>query len=156
MGTFDTIQAFYSAFNKGDAATMASLYHDDAEFTDPAFGHLKGHEIKMMWKMLIERSRGNLDIEYNIVDVTSDTALVQWEARYTFSQTNRPVHNKITARLILEDGLIKTHTDHFNLWRWSRQALGLKGFLIGWTPFFRNGLQQKTRKLLHGYINQNA
>ena len=156
MDTSDTIQAFYSAFKNGDTATMASFYHDEAEFTDPAFGHLKGNEIKMMWKMLIERSRGNLDIEYTIVDVTSDTALVQWEARYTFSQTNRPIHNKITARLTLEDGLIKTHTDRFNLWKWSQQALGFKGILIGWTPFFRKKLQQKTRKLLHGYIKQNA
>ncbi|MCA1803639.1 MAG: nuclear transport factor 2 family protein, partial [Rhodothermaceae bacterium] len=99
MAASDTIQTFYSAFKDGDAARMASLYHDDAEFRDPAFGKLKGSEVKMMWKMLIERSQGNLEIDFTILEVTGSAALVKWEARYPFSQTNRSVHNKITARL---------------------------------------------------------
>jgi len=147
-------ESFYSASKNGDAATMASLYHDDAEFNDPAFGTLKGGEIRMMWKMLINRSKGNLEIDYSLVDTDENTAVVKWEARYTFTQTKRPVHNKITARLIFEDGKIKSHTDDFSLWRWSRQAFGVKGLLLGWTPFFRAKLQQSTRKLLRDYIGK--
>jgi ketosteroid isomerase-like protein len=156
MADSDTIQTFYSAFKNGDAATMASLYHDDAEFRDPAFGVLKGSEVKMMWKMLIERSQGNLEIDFTILEATGSTAVVKWEARYPFSQTKRTIHNKITACLTLENGKIKTHSDHFNLWKWSRQAFGLKGFFIGWTPFFKSQLQKTTRKLLKAYMKQHA
>jgi ketosteroid isomerase-like protein len=154
MEISEITESFYSAFKNGDAATMASLYHDDAEFHDPAFGALKGSEIRMMWKMLIDRSKGNLMIDYSLVDTDENTAEVKWEARYTFTQTKRPVHNKITARLIFEDGKIKTHTDYFSLWKWSRQAFGIKGLLLGWTSFFRAKLQQSTRKLLRDYTGK--
>jgi len=87
MTDHEIIQTFYSAFKSGDAATMASLYHDDAEFRDPAFGKLNSSEVKMMWKMLMERSQGNLKIDFTIVEVTGSTALVKWEARYPFTQT---------------------------------------------------------------------
>jgi hypothetical protein len=32
---------------------------------------------------------------------------------------------------VSKEGLIIEHRDHFELWRWSRQALGLKGLLLG-------------------------
>ena len=50
---------------------------------------------------------------------------------YTFNQTNRKVHNKISAIFIIENGLIVEHIDEFNLYNWSKQAIGIKGFLLG-------------------------
>lgn len=155
MDTSNIPETFYQAFKNGDSATMASLYHDDAEFHDPAFGTLKGFEVRMMWKMLIERSKGNLSIDYSMVEADENSAVVKWEARYVFTQTKRPIHNKITARLTIQNGKIKTHTDDFNLWRWSRQAFGFKGLLLGWTPFFRAKLQQSTRKFLKDYSGKS-
>lgn len=146
-------ESFYSAFKNGDAETMAAHYHAEAEFRDPAFGTLKSNEIKMMWKMLIVRSKGKLIIDYSLAETDENIAIVKWEARYTFNQTKRPVHNKITARLTFDDGKIITHTDDFSLWRWSRQAFGIKGLLLGWTPFFKTKLQQSTRKLLRDYTS---
>ena len=35
------------------------------------------------------------------------------------------------------DGLITRHRDRFDFWRWSRQALGPAGWLLGWTPLLR-------------------
>lgn len=144
---------FYSAFAKGDAETMNSLYADQVEFEDPAFGKLKGDRAKMMWNMLLERSQGNLKIDYTIIESTENTALVNWEARYPFSKTGRQIHNKISAHLTIEDGKIIKHTDHFNLWKWSQQAFGIKGLMMGWTPFFRKKLQQQTRGLLVKFMN---
>jgi len=144
---------FYSAFAKGDATIMTSFYSDAVEFEDPGFGKLKGEQAKMMWKMLLERSQGNLKIEYRLIEATENTALVNWEARYPFSQTGRQIHNKITAHLTIQDGKIIKHRDHFNLWKWSRQALGWKGLLLGWTPFFRKKMQQQTQGLLKKYMS---
>lgn len=143
---------FYTAFAKGDAETMTSLYAETIEFEDPVFGKLKGDQARVMWHMLLERSEGNLKIEYYIIETTQNTALVRWEARYSFSKTGRHIHNKITAHLTIENGKITTHKDVFNLWKWSQQALGFKGLLLGWTSFFRKKLQQQTRGMLEKYM----
>ena len=144
------ITEFYTAFAAHDYKRMLACYHDDVEFNDPAFGTLKGDQAKAMWKMLIERSEGKLKVVSS--DVTSSSA--HWEAFYLFSKTGRNVHNKIDARFEFKDGKIIRHHDHFNLWTWSRQALGFSGLLLGYTSFFRNKLQAQTRKLLADYMNK--
>jgi hypothetical protein len=70
---------------------------------------------------------------------------------YTFSQTGRKIHNKISASFVLKDGLIVEHTDTFNLYNWSKQAMGFKGILLGRTSFFKNKLQQRTNSLLNRF-----
>ena len=41
------------------------------------------------------------------------------------------------ATFKIADGLIVDHVDRFSFWKWSRQAIGTKGLLLGWTPFLR-------------------
>lgn len=143
---------FYTAFAKGDAKTMASLYSDSIVFEDPVFGKLKGEEVKKMWQMLIERSKGNMKISHKVLETTENTAKVHWTAVYPFSKTRRIVTNHITATLIIEGGKIIRHTDYFSLWNWSRQALGWKGFLLGWTPIFQSKIRTQARALLYKYL----
>jgi ketosteroid isomerase-like protein len=144
------ITEFYTAFANHDYKHMVACYHDEVEFSDPAFGTLKGDQAKAMWKMLIERSEGKLKVEFS--SITDNAA--HWEAHYVFSKTGRNVHNKIDARFEFKDGKIYRHHDHFSLWKWSLQALGFSGFLLGYTSFFRNKLQAQTRKLLTGYMTK--
>jgi hypothetical protein len=47
-------------------------------------------------------------------------------ASYILKQ--RPVVNRISAQFYFQDGLIR-HTDDFDIWKWSKQALGLTGYL---------------------------
>lgn len=152
MNTLEIITQFYDAFVEGNATTMGSLYDEKIEFEDPAFGKLEGEEVRKMWEMLIKRSNGNLKVSYNIHDVAVNFAIVHWTATYPFSQTGRMVTNHIVAKIALKNNKIIKHTEYFNLWKWSRQALGWKGFLLGWTPFFKNKLQQQTGALLKTYI----
>ncbi|HEY3429949.1 MAG TPA: nuclear transport factor 2 family protein [Cyclobacteriaceae bacterium] len=146
------ITEFYTAFAAHDYKRMAACYHDEVEFSDPAFGTLKGDQAKAMWKMLISRSEGKLNVVFS--NITPNTA--HWEAFYLFSKTGRNVHNKIDARFEFKDGKIYRHVDRFNLWVWSRQAFGISGFLLGYTSFFRNKLQAQTRKLLADYMQRSA
>ena len=53
--------------------------------------------------------------------------------------------NEIDAKFTFENGLIKTHVDHFDMWRWSSQAFGPKGKLLGWMPFFHKKVQETAR-----------
>ncbi len=132
------IEEFYRAFARRDAETMAGLYTDDVAFSDPAFGPLRGERARNMWRMLAERAT---DLELTFSDVTDTSA--HWEARYTFTATKRKVHNVIDARFEFRDGKIARHDDVFDFWRWSKQALGAPGLLLGWSGFLRNAVRKK-------------
>ncbi len=43
----EIITKFYSAFQKLDYTTMNSCYSDEIVFNDPAFGLLRGDEVKV-------------------------------------------------------------------------------------------------------------
>ncbi len=144
-----TIETFYKAFNELDAETMASCYHDDIVFEDPAFGVLKGERAKNMWRMLCKSQQGKSFkvVSSNIMAETHQGS-AHWEAFYTFSKTGRKVHNTIEATFEFKDGKIIKHTDVFNLHKWSKQALGFKGLLLGGTNFFKTKLQAQTNAML--------
>lgn len=152
MKNQELIQKFYTSFQKGDAKGMTECYHDEIIFHDPAFGELKGEKAKKMWEMLLERSKGELKIEFSDVKTDDKKGSANWKAKYTFAQTGRKVVNKIHAEFIFKDGKIIQHTDHFSLWKWSRQALGWKGWLLGWTGFIRGKIQKQTNGLLRKYM----
>lgn len=142
------IEKFYKAFNDLDAETMASFYHPEVIFEDPAFGQLKGERAKNMWRMLCASQKGK-DFKIKYSQVTEN--FLYWEAFYTFSKTGRKVHNKITAQFEFKDGLIIKHTDYFVLHRWAKQAMGFSGAILGWSGYFKKKLQQQTNRLLHKY-----
>ncbi len=141
------INTFYTAFQKQDHETMNSCYHDDIIFQDPAFGELHGDDAKAMWTMLCQRAK-DFSLEFSDIKVNGDKGSAHWEARYTFSQTGRTVHNIIDAEFEFKDGKIIKHTDHFDLHRWAGQALGLKGKLLGGTKFFKRKLQAQVKGTL--------
>ena len=149
------IEKFYTAFQAGDAEQMKACYHDDIVFEDPGFGVLKGERAGKMWEMLLKRSKGELKIQFRDVEANESTGKAFWEAHYTYGPAKRKVHNKIHASFEFKDGKIIKHTDQFDLWSWSSQALGWPGRLMGWTPFFKNKLHQKTNALLDKYMAQN-
>lgn len=137
------IEEFYAAFASQNADTMASCYHENIQFEDPAFGILKGKDVTDMWHMLIEKSKGNLQIAFSDITADAQSGNAKWTATYNFSSTNRKVVNTIFAQFEFKDGLIIRHTDYFDIWKWSRQALGLKGLLLGWTGFLQKKVQQQ-------------
>ena len=149
------ITKFYTAFANADADQMCACYHPNIQFRDPAFGLLKGKEVCQMWKMLIERSKGNLKIDFSEVKATEHLGSAFWIAKYNFSKTNRKIENSISSKFHFQDGLIIKHTDDFDLWKWSQQALGIQGFLLGWTGFMQNKIQQQARIALNNYCERN-
>jgi ketosteroid isomerase-like protein len=131
------IQRFYEAFDRSDGDTMAACYAADAHFSDPVFPDLNGDEPGRMWRMLTSGA-SDLRVELHEHEADETRGSAHWIARYTFSQTGRPVANDIRARFRFKDGLIAEHTDVFDFHRWARQALGTPGLLLGWTPVIRN------------------
>jgi ketosteroid isomerase-like protein len=151
-----TIKRFYTAFQQGDANSMASYYHPEATFEDPVFGLLNRAEVVAMWKMLIEQSKGNLQIEFSDIITSEEKGTAQWIASYTFSKTNRPVRNVIQASFEFRDGLIYTHVDTFDLWKWSKMALGWKGIFFGWSFIVKNKIRSQAKKSLIKFMQKKV
>ena len=149
------IDRFYQAFQRRDGAAMAACYHADATFSDPVFQGLRGKEPGAMWQMLCERGK-DLKVVYSGVRADDRTGSAHWDATYTFGPTGRAVLNKIDAAFTFKDGKILDHKDQFDLWRWSRQALGPIGLLLGWSPFVANKIRKTARQGLDAYLTRRA
>ena len=137
------IVKFYTAFANVDAKTMSECYHPKVHFVDPVFGLLKEEQVSKMWEMLLLKSKGDIKIEFSNVKADEFSGSARWIATYNFSKTNRKVVNKISAEFLFQDGLIIKHTDNFDVWKWSKQAFGFTGYLLGWTGFFQNKIKEQ-------------
>ncbi|TKC88670.1 nuclear transport factor 2 family protein [Trinickia terrae] len=144
------IERFYTAFQQLDAEGMNACYAGDALFRDPVFGELRGNEIGDMWRMLTQRAQG-FSVSFSGVEATAEAGSANWVANYIFTQSKRPVVNRVHSRFLFRDGRIVEQHDAFDLWTWSRQALGIKGALLGWTPFMKDAIRAQARKGLDAY-----
>lgn len=146
----ELISRFYQAFQRQDAEAMAACYADDVQFSDPVFTHLQGGEAGDMWRMLTSRAQ-NFSLEFSNVEADDQRGSAHWVATYLFSGTGRTVVNRIQANFVFRDGKIVEHRDRFDLWKWSAQALGLKGALLGWTPLVQGAIRKQAAKGLAAF-----
>jgi ketosteroid isomerase-like protein len=149
------IETFYRSFAKRDFAGMAACYGPEVEFSDPVFTRLRGQEAKDMWEMLCQRGK-DLEIEYRVLRADDTSAAAHWEAHYTFSGTGRKVHNIIEAEFELRGGRIVRHRDRFDLWRWTRMALGAKGVLLGWLPAVQHAVRAQAARSLADFRSKKT
>lgn len=147
------IERFYRAFQQRDGEAMAACYHANAHFRDPVF-ELQGARVGAMWKMLTSRG-ADLRVEYANISADAAGGSADWQAWYKFSATGRPVHNIISARFRFAEGLIIEHVDTFDFWRWSRQALGPVGMLLGWSPMVHGKVRSQAARALDHYISSH-
>ncbi len=149
------VERFYDAFSTRDYAGMIACYHPDVTFSDPVFTDLHGWKAGAMWRMLCTRGK---DLTLTFGDITADdeTGSAHWEADYTFSTTGKQVHNVIDATFRFSDSLIIAHTDAFDLWRWTRMALGVKGVLLGWLPPVQGAIRKQALGGLTQFIDKHG
>ncbi len=144
------VARFYEGFARRDAEAMAACYHRNVEFSDPVFPDLKGTAASDMWRMLAARAT-DLAIRFEVKSADDRRGFAHWDADYTFGKTGRKVYNRIDAEFEFEDGLISRHRDRFDLWRWSRMALGTPGLLLGWSPIVRNKVRRQAAEGLEAF-----
>lgn len=137
LDRMEIIERFYTAFDRRDWSAMGACYADDARFSDPVFPDLDALQVRAMWRMLLT-SGTDLRISFRVVYESATHGTCEWEAFYTFSRTGRKVHNVVRSEFGLRDGLIVRQHDRFDFWRWSGQALGASGVLLGWSPLVKN------------------
>lgn len=148
------IETFYKAFQQRDATAMAACYEPSIHFSDPVFASLHGLEADAMWAMLCEQGI-DLEVAYSGISADDRSGGVQWEAIYTFGPTGRRVRNKVTATLEFQDGKIVRHVDSFDLWKWSRMALGFTGTIGGWSGPVQTKIRETANRALTRYIEDH-
>jgi ketosteroid isomerase-like protein len=142
------INKFYSSFQQLDYDGMNSCYSDDIIFFDPVFGLIQGDAVRSMWEMLCKNAK-DFSLTYgNIIHLDEEYSTCDWVATYTFSKTGKKVVNKIRANMKFYNGKIIEHSDAFSLHRWSAQALGFSGWLLGWNKFFQRKIKNTAKKNL--------
>ena len=136
-------ERFYGALAQRDAEGAAGCYADDAVFSDPVFGELRGGAVRDMWRMLLGRSSGDMTVSVTYLGGAEDGTTVQTCAviDYTFSRTGNKVSNRIATFIQSRGGRIVRQVDDFDFYRWARQAFGIAGWLAGWTPAFKRKVQ---------------
>jgi SnoaL-like domain len=151
-----TIERFYAAFARLDAAAMQACYASAARFDDEVFSLSGPREIGGMWRMLCEatKAKGLAHWKLDVSRITDHGA--HWDAHYLFSATGRLVINRIDAEFAFDSaGLITQHRDRFDFWGWSRQALGAPGWLLGWTPFLRQKVRATAAANLKRFLDKS-
>jgi hypothetical protein len=149
------IEKFYTSFQRLDWQGMNSCYHNDAFFYDPVFENLNAAQVKAMWEMLC-RNAMNFSLEFSNVKADDEYGSCTWIAKYIFSATGRPVTNHIKAHFQFHEGKIVEHMDHFDLWKWSRQALGAKGLLLGWSSLVQNKIRKSAKGRLEKFMQSQT
>ena len=153
----DTIARLYAAFARLDGRTMQACYAPDARFEDEVFTLSGRAQVGGMWRMLCDATAAKGRDVWRIETSAITERSAHWEAHYRFSATGRMVHNIIDAEFeFAADGLIRRHRDRFNFWRWSRQALGAPGWLLGWTPLLRRKVRRQAAANLALYLARQS
>ncbi len=111
---------------------MAGCYAPGSHFSDPVFQDLRDGEPGAMWRML---TGGSTDLTIELLEHEADDDSGSVKARFRFS-----------------DGLIVEHRDEFDFYRWTRQALGPTGLLLGWSPLVQGKVRKQARARLDEFM----
>jgi len=149
------IESFYRALDAHDGPAMAACYASDARFSDPVFTDLRGEEPGAMWRMLTAGD-GDLSVELLEHEADDSQGAAHWLARYTFSQTGKPVVNDVRSTFRFVNGRIAEQRDMFDFGVWSRQAFGVLGITLGRTPILRAIVRRKARTSLAEFLAPSA
>jgi ketosteroid isomerase-like protein len=144
------LEAYYACFARRDYRGMAACLHPAVSFKDPVF-NLKGKGVAAMWHMLCEGGR-DMSLTASGIKAGEGEGEARWVADYTFSATGRKVRNVVDSRFRFKDAKIFSQRDSFNFWRWSGQALGWPGYLLGWMPRLQQNVQRRAGANLDKFI----
>ncbi len=151
-----TIERFYAAFQQLDYRRMNACYSEEIVFYDPVFELLRGDEVRLMWEMLCTHAQ-SFELQFGPVQALDhEYYTCEWTATYLFSATGRPVENRVKAHMRMADGVIIEHSDAFSVHRWSSQALGWPGRLLGWNRIFQRRIRNKARRRLLQFIREKS
>ena len=147
------IEQFYTALSNRDIKALSNCYHEEVVYSDVGFGIQKGKDAKLVWQFLMNNVDENFMVTFSDIQANETRGSANWVAKYQFNQRN--IENQITATFQFQNGKIIYHKDKYSLWKWSQQAFGFLGYLIGWLPLFRWLVRWQMQRTLLDYKNRS-
>ncbi|PVF96937.1 hypothetical protein CPB86DRAFT_786428 [Serendipita vermifera] len=141
----ELVERYLSAYKSLDLKAMEECMDPEFTFSDPAFPLLDAKHAKAMFSMFINgRDTNKMEIEYQ--DIAKSSEDLKYTATYTvrYLFNGRPVTNVIrpTFTISPSSNLFVSQVDDFPFYPWARQALGLSGWLLGWTGYLQSKVQE--------------
>ncbi len=140
-----TVQGFYEALRRHDAASASDCYRDDATFRDLAFDLTGKEDISAMWRLVCSRKVG---VDFSAIRTEGAEVKARWIADYRF-RGKRPVHYSIESTFTFRDGKILRHVDSASRWTWAKQALGFPTDIV--VTVFPPILRKQAREELEAF-----
>ncbi|KAH8923203.1 hypothetical protein BT69DRAFT_1262631 [Atractiella rhizophila] len=151
-----TIEKYQSSHASLDWEGMSSCLSPTYTFSDPAFPDLDERMSKGMWCMFLEnRETNKMVVKCGPATKTGENT---WEYDYSvdYVLNSRPILNHMHATLTLSPStnLITKQVDHFDFYAWARQALGVSGYLLGWTEMVKGQVRTRAKGRLEGFLKK--
>lgn len=156
MTNEETVYHFYKSLNEGNVDAMLSCYHPEIVFEDPIFGELHGERAMHMWRMLLKRPNSKLRIKVENVHQIRGMVMCLWTAKYEYGKNKRKVYNVVESQFMFKGSKVFEHRDSFHTYMWIKQALGMMGFLFGWSNWYQDLIKKQANRHLDSYIKKQA
>lgn len=148
----DVVRRFYDAFEKGDFATLESLYAPNVHWQDTIFNYDGRENVMGVWRFEVDPKKGG-KITYKILSSEGDKVVVSWSDDYSFF--GNPVNHAITATLTVKDGQIVDHREDYSWDEWAKQAFAFKNLDLGNFATTKVGkvvMEGALRAFLYSYV----
>jgi uncharacterized protein len=136
------IETLYASLRDSQPDVAAACYAADAHFEDIAFRLKNSADILRMWRLVCSKK---VEVTFDSVVADDDKGSANWVAKYTMTESGRPVTNPSSAQFDFRDGIIVNHVDRCDAMAWATQAYpfpkNLAAGLIG--PLRRRIARQK-------------
>jgi ketosteroid isomerase-like protein len=137
-------ERLFSALRRRDAAGIAACYDEDAVFSSPLIGDVRGTEVEAVWRAIFAKTRESA-LSFTIVDLGLTTARVEGTVTFSLVASGRSVTSRFNSALHIRDLRVVCHDDHFDAWAWSSMAFGPAGLLLGWSKAWRRRMAEDVR-----------
>jgi hypothetical protein len=148
------IETYFDAFSKGDYRTMRSLCDPKITFNDPVYTSLQGKSVFALHHFMAER-RICPTITIRSISEKGNRVKVKWTNEYEYATYKTHISIDVRSIFHFEHTSIISQTDQYNLWKWSKMALGFTGTYLGWTPMFRSTLRRSSQQSLATFIQKH-
>jgi uncharacterized protein len=141
------IETLYASLRDDRPDAAAACYAEDARFEDIAFRLDSREGILQMWRLVCSKK---VRVTFDSVVADDREGGANWVAKYTMSESGRPVTNPSTAHFAFRDGFIVSHVDRCDAMAWATQAYpfpkNLAAGLVG--PLRRHIARQKLKEFI--------
>lgn len=154
--TAQALERFFDAMQRCDTEALRTSYHPALRFDDPLISTTSvGDRLDwcgMLWSPRDADGQRIWQLELEEVRTRGALATARWNLRYRYTPTKRLIDQALHSHFSFDaDGRITTQRDSFDFWRWSRQAHGLLGLLLGWTPLMWDQAREQARASLEDH-----